>query len=218
MYCLFFIKSGALIQSVSQRLLLESQGNSHVSQRLPLAGQHSSYIHGHRWEYLDLENKDWRTHLELRAQKRTCFWCAISCGSEHMASRVVWIILCSHWTDRLTWEEAGTVAGIEGRLMLADRVTKVIWIIGPLQCRSSTKLKYTTNGFRRLFFLVSNDVLTTQFKVSRYWSEVNVGGIVLRKENLVLPYETDCSKWVGGNIRICASGSRIFSLPQKRIS
>lgn len=64
--------------------------------------------------------------------------------------------------------EAGTVVGIEGRLMLADRVAKVIGIIGPLRCQSSTTLKYTTNGFRRLFFLVSNDVLTTQFKVAWY--------------------------------------------------
>ena len=47
--------------------------------------------------------------------------------------------------------------------MLADRVMKVIGIIGPLQCRSSTALKYTTNGFWRLSFLVSNDVLMTQF-------------------------------------------------------
>jgi hypothetical protein len=132
-----------------------------------------------------------------------------------MASRVLWIISCSRWKERLTWVEAGTVVGIEGRLMLADRVAKVIGIIGPLRCQSSTTLKYTTNGFRRLFFLVSNDVLTTQFKVAWYWGEVNVGGIVLQKEILVKRYETDCSKWGGGNIIICPVDYASYLSPTK---
>ena len=59
--------------------------------------------------------------------------------------------------------ETSTVAGIEGRLMLADRAMKVIGIIGPLQPQSSTTFKHTTNGFRRPSFLGPNAVLTTQF-------------------------------------------------------